>query len=74
MNLIKILIIFVLLFICNKSMSAQSTSLVDDEKNVELYDIITKYQKLKHEDSIKFASLEHQLKDSIINYRLLYLR
>ena len=56
-------------------MSAQSTSLVDDEKNVELYDIITKYQKLKHEDSIKFASLEHQLKelkDSIINHKTAY--
>ena len=75
MNLYKILIIILLLFISNKSMSAQSTSLVDDQKNVELYDIITKYQKLKHEDSIKFASLEHQLKelkDSIINHKTAY--
>ena len=72
MNLYRILIIIALLFFCNKSMLSQNTSLVDNEKSVELQNIITKYDKLKHEDSIKFALLEHQLKelkDSIINYK-----
>jgi len=72
MNLYRILIIIALLFFCNKSMLSQNTSLVDNEKSVELQNIITNYDKLKHEDSIKFALLEQQLKelkDSIINYK-----
>jgi len=36
MNLYKILIIIVLMFFCNKSMLSQNTSLVDNEKSVEL--------------------------------------
>lgn len=45
------------------SILAQNTELIDREKNVELHDIITKYENLKHEDSIKFALLEQQLKE-----------
>lgn len=63
MNFYKISILFVLVIFCGQSMTAQNTELVDDEKNVELQHIITKYEKLKHEDSIKFALLELQLKE-----------
>lgn len=71
MNVSKIIIIFVLLFFCNKSIFAQNTSLVDDKNNVELHNIISKYDQLKHQDSIKLALLEfklNELKDSILKY------
>ena len=72
MHPFKISIFIVLVFFVSQSMKAQNTSLDDEEKNIELHDIITKFEKLKHEDSIKFALLEFELnalKDSITNYK-----
>ena len=72
MHFYKISIFIVLVFFVSQSMPAQNTNLVDEEKNVELHDIITKFENLKHEDSIKFALLEfklNELKDSIAIYK-----
>ena len=62
MKFYKIYIFIVFVFFVSQSIFAQNTELVDEEKSVELQHIISKYETLKHEDSIKFALLELQLK------------
>ena len=70
----KIYLIIVLIIFCNQIMYSQSTDQLDSQvqTDIQLHDIITKYEKLKHQDSIKFALLKFkltELKDSIISYK-----
>ena len=74
MYLYKTLLIIVLILFCNTSMYPQDIDQVSnqDQINLELHDISSKYKILKHEDSIKYALLEfklNELKDSITNYK-----
>ena len=62
MKFYKVYIFIVFVFFVSQSIFAQNTELVDEEKSVELQHIISKYETLKHEDSIKIALLELQLK------------
>jgi len=75
MQLYKNLLIIVLTLFCAKIMYSQSTDQADiqDSIDVELHLIMSSYEKLKHQDSIKFALLEfklRKLKDSISNYKI----
>jgi len=74
MYLHKNLLIFVLILFCDTSMYPQNADQVSnqDQIDLELHNIISKYETLKYEDSIKFALLEfklNELKDSIANYK-----
>ena len=74
MYLYNTLLIIVLILFCNTSMYPQDIDQVgnQDQINLELHDISSKYKILKHEDSIKYALLEfklNELKDSITNYK-----
>ena len=74
MYLYNTLLIIVLILFCNTSMYPQDIDQVSnqDQINLELHDISSKYKILKHEDSIKYALLEfklNELKDSITNYK-----
>ena len=74
MYLYNTLLIIVLILFCNTSMYPQDIDQVSnqDQINLELHDISSKYKILKHEDSIKYALLEfklNELKESITNYK-----
>jgi len=67
-------LIIVLILFCITSIYPQGTDQVSnqDQINLELHNIISKYETLKYEDSIKFALIEfklNELKDSISNYK-----
>lgn len=73
MYLNKNFLIIVMILFCNNLMYPQGPGQIEnpDQINLELHDIISKYKKLKYEDSIKYALLEfklNDLKDSIANY------
>jgi small-conductance mechanosensitive channel len=73
MYLNKNFLIIVMILFCNNLMYPQGPEQIEnpDQINFELHDIISKYKKLKYEDSIKYALLEfklNDLKDSIANY------
>lgn len=70
----KIYFIIVLILFCNQVVYSQSTEQLDSQVQIDilLHNIIIKYEKLKHEDSIKFALLKFkltELKDSIVSYK-----
>ena len=74
MNLNKNLLTFVLMLFCGTWMYPQSADQVpnQDQINLELHSIISKFEAQKYEDSIKFTLLEfklNELKDSISNYK-----
>lgn len=73
-SLNKSLLIFVLILLFGTSMYPQSADHESnqDQIDLELHSIISKYEILKHEDSIRFALLEYklnELKDSITNHK-----
>ena len=70
----KNFLIIVLILFCSTSMYPQGTDQVSNQDQIylELHNIISKYETLKYEDSIKFDLLEfklNELKDSISNYK-----
>ena len=64
-SLDKSLLVFVLILFCGNSMYPQGVDQVSnqDQKNLELHSIISKYEILKHEDSIRFALLDIELNE-----------
>jgi small-conductance mechanosensitive channel len=74
MCLRKSILLFVFVVFCISSIYSQDLAQIEnaDEINLELNDIHIKYEKLKQEDSIKYALLSfklNELKDSIAKYK-----